>query len=545
MCSNGFKLTRDVGLAWFAKGLLGLCLVFAILKSAVAQSSPAAKQGADELQRWIQELEDSDFATREYAIERIVAMGPDAVEEMSKLLIDGSPESSWRAKRTLERIASAHGGDTMLRVAALLSVKFSKFKYDSFQSKWKTQRRATVVKRLREKGVRLTVQQQFNGLNGPNIVWNQAMLIDQPALVALGNPVVLPQPSYPRPEGNVSKTPGKDEDDRGNSKTDRLLEQFEQLTLEDKFQQILSNDSSQNRILVRQIEQSRESVKAAKASNAFVSHQRQLVEQASLVIDQGFTGDETDFQDLDALSIQSVTFAGIKVSPTLLNAISEHQPRSLIFESCEFEGDGESVEIDRLNSQANVSVAFVKIDEPTRILKSLGMSAIFHLSIQGGRFDESTAAEMVKFPKLSWINLSGLSINEDCFESLGQISKLNALTLNDCQVNLEDIRKFQSSHPNVQITYSASAFLGVGCKDNGDEVKVTQVVPGSAASQAGVKIGDWIQAVESQPIRKFDELRLLISQHRPGDQVRLSIKRGEEDLKLTARLEENLQPVIR
>ena len=67
-------------------------------------------------------------------------------------------------------------------------------------------------------------------------------------------------------------------------------------------------------------------------------------------------------------------------------------------------------------------------------------------------------------------------------------------------------------------------------------VYVEEVGEESAAAAAGVKAGDVIVAVNTLKVQTPAELQELIARNRPGDDVELSLKRGEKDLKLTVKL---------
>lgn len=63
------------------------------------------------------------------------------------------------------------------------------------------------------------------------------------------------------------------------------------------------------------------------------------------------------------------------------------------------------------------------------------------------------------------------------------------------------------------------------------------VVPGSAADEAGLREGDVITRVNGQDINEDNSLVSLIGRHRVGEEVTLSVVRGEETLELTATLQ--------
>jgi membrane-associated protease RseP (regulator of RpoE activity) len=77
--------------------------------------------------------------------------------------------------------------------------------------------------------------------------------------------------------------------------------------------------------------------------------------------------------------------------------------------------------------------------------------------------------------------------------------------------------------PSTQST----AFLGVGVADaaNGG-VRVTTVVGGGPASDAGLSQGDVITAVDGTKVADAAALRSAISDHEPGDTVKVTYTRG-------------------
>lgn len=69
-------------------------------------------------------------------------------------------------------------------------------------------------------------------------------------------------------------------------------------------------------------------------------------------------------------------------------------------------------------------------------------------------------------------------------------------------------------------------------------VLVQQVVPGSAAANAGIRPLDLITAIDEQPIRSHDDLYLVIDSHEVGDMVTVKILRDRSSLELQVTLQE-------
>lgn len=75
-------------------------------------------------------------------------------------------------------------------------------------------------------------------------------------------------------------------------------------------------------------------------------------------------------------------------------------------------------------------------------------------------------------------------------------------------------------------------FIGVRGEANVKAAKVAHVYEGSPAEKAGLKAGDLILAVDGTDLPDFAALSAAVSDHQPGDRIRLEVKRGEEKLSL-------------
>ena len=107
------------------------------------------------------------------------------------------------------------------------------------------------------------------------------------------------------------------------------------------------------------------------------------------------------------------------------------------------------------------------------------------------------------------------------------------------------------------------AFIGVGVRELAEDVArqfrlpvdagllVDRVYPDSPASRAGLRAGtedvvvagesyqmggDVIVAIDGEPVSTFEELRDVIAAHRPGDEVKLKLYRGQQARTVTVKL---------
>ena len=111
------------------------------------------------------------------------------------------------------------------------------------------------------------------------------------------------------------------------------------------------------------------------------------------------------------------------------------------------------------------------------------------------------------------------------------------------------IRDLQAGEGQVT---PGQAFLGVSSTDVADltpDVRarfditvdegafVAEVVPGSAADEAGLQAGDVIVAIDGDEITESSDVRDAILDHDPGDRIELDIIRGGDERTVRATLE--------
>jgi serine protease Do len=81
-----------------------------------------------------------------------------------------------------------------------------------------------------------------------------------------------------------------------------------------------------------------------------------------------------------------------------------------------------------------------------------------------------------------------------------------------------------------------AGYLGVSLEAGDGGVRITQVMPNTAARQAGVMEGDLVVGLSGTTVADPDQFIQQMLKYRPGDEVTLSIRRGDEELELKATL---------
>ena len=75
----------------------------------------------------------------------------------------------------------------------------------------------------------------------------------------------------------------------------------------------------------------------------------------------------------------------------------------------------------------------------------------------------------------------------------------------------------------------ARAFIGVQLDQGTSKARVERVMPGLGAEKAGLRAGDVILSVNSNPLKEDEKLPDRLRDFRAGDTVKLRVKRGDEE----------------
>jgi serine protease Do len=69
-----------------------------------------------------------------------------------------------------------------------------------------------------------------------------------------------------------------------------------------------------------------------------------------------------------------------------------------------------------------------------------------------------------------------------------------------------------------------------------ENVKIADITPGSGAAKAGLRIDDIILAINGTEVRDSESLLAILGKTKPGDKVKLKVRRGDEELEPEATL---------
>ena len=83
-------------------------------------------------------------------------------------------------------------------------------------------------------------------------------------------------------------------------------------------------------------------------------------------------------------------------------------------------------------------------------------------------------------------------------------------------------------------------FLGVELKDDDDNPIVQSVLAVGPAGKAGLKVGDRITHVQGRSVLDTGDVQRYVSRKKPGEEIKLTVRRGKEKKEITVELGEGL-----
>jgi len=128
-------------------------------------------------------------------------------------------------------------------------------------------------------------------------------------------------------------------------------------------------------------------------------------------------------------------------------------------------------------------------------------------------------------------HLRGLPVGEKLAVVVERAGKAIALTVTP--------KAASKPMSNASSAAPARAVMGVMSGDvkKTGGVEISEVTTGGGADKAGVKAGDIVLSIDEKKIDEATGLRAVLESKKPGDLVKLAIKRGEKDLELRVTLQ--------
>jgi len=227
--------------------------------------------------------------------------------------------------------------------------------------------------------------------------------------------------------------------------------------------------------------------------------------------------------------------------------------------------DGKRLKAKSLGLRADVDAALVQIlEEGPFPFVEIGEAGdaqlgdwIFSLGHSGG-FDKDRGA-VVRLARLvrianNTIQTDGTLIGGDSggplFDMDGRLIGIHSRVGPQLPVNMhvpihvfidsmEEMKasEFIGEGPFAKLPETGKGFLGIGTESGEDGLKVSKVGKGSPAEKGGLKEGDVIRSINGKEMKKREDLKALLAELAPGDELEIELIREGKNEKITIGLE--------
>ena len=152
------------------------------------------------------------------------------------------------------------------------------------------------------------------------------------------------------------------------------------------------------------------------------------------------------------------------------------------------------------------------------------MRRLTSLVIKRCPLNDDSAKYIAKLTALTNLDIRYCPITDAGFAQLHPLKKLAYVKFYGTNGTKEGAERLQQII-KAELDFRLGAFLGVGCRQPPAACYVESVQPNTGAFKAGLMVGDIITAFDDRPVKDFNDLRRIISGHRPGDKSKVTVTR--------------------
>lgn len=173
-------------------------------------------------------------------------------------------------------------------------------------------------------------------------------------------------------------------------------------------------------------------------------------------------------------------------------------------------------------------------------LKSIqSMDHLSILNIKRAKITDAGLAHLKQLQQLRYVSLLYDPISDDAIEHLSHLKGAEVVRIYGTRMTRDGAQRLAKTlGATTRVDYRRGAFLGISCQANPQGCFITRVQPDSAASRAGLQVGDIIVTYNDRRVADFTNLTELIAENEPGDKAAMKITRGNTTISVEITLGE-------
>jgi hypothetical protein len=256
---------------------------------------------------------------------------------------------------------------------------------------------------------------------------------------------------------------------------------------------------------------------------------RQLTDQGPAAIEALAKAAQT--RDLE------VSYRAVRILESLMDC-GDPTTQDRIAESLKSLADQETTSAAGLASDVLALYQFTLSDRAMEQLRKLGAVVTLseELPLMSPGFVQITlsdnwkgAASDLKLLKqvrnLLWLHVVNIDLADADLASIGELAQVSQVDLWGTGASPAAVEKLAAALPNCRVDRRTGALLGVRGSDSMPSCMVMEVQPGTAAENAGIRVGDEILSFNGEPVHNFEEFTAFVATKKGGDEVKLELRR--------------------
>jgi hypothetical protein len=165
------------------------------------------------------------------------------------------------------------------------------------------------------------------------------------------------------------------------------------------------------------------------------------------------------------------------------------------------------------------------------VLSDLGPIQVVRVELgDNWRGNTGDLKSLLSLDQRDYFRLVGSAVDDEVIKLFESKAGLRLLQIYTSRVTTAAADSLKAHQPKAIVYIRNRALLGIQGDSQANGVRVIAADDKYGAAQAGIVVGDVVTNIDGQPIRDFDRLTAVIAQHQPGDEVDVTILRGEETL---------------
>ncbi len=166
------------------------------------------------------------------------------------------------------------------------------------------------------------------------------------------------------------------------------------------------------------------------------------------------------------------------------------------------------------------------------------MPQLREVNIKRAKVTGAGLAKLNELARLHHVWICYLAVDEKGAAELGRLPVVSYITLFGTGLTKKLENNLIAAQPNAKVDIRTGAFLGLGGSEGTLGFRVGSVAPGSAAEKAGIRVEDFLQTVNGQPVASIADLTRILRPVEAGKKVQIEFLSGSEAKKVEVTLGE-------